>query len=113
MDRAAIDLTPLAGTVERWSATDAIRWAVDTFHPHAAFASSFSAEDVVVTDLLLGVRADARIFTLDTGRLFPEIVESGPLTDLFAIYWRVARRLVGLFELVDRIDSREHEDILA
>ena len=75
MDRAAIDLTPLAGTVERWSATDAIRWAVDTFHPHAAFASSFSAEDVVVTDLLLGVRADARIFTLDTGRLHEETHE--------------------------------------
>lgn len=35
-----------------------------------------------------------RVLRLDTGRLFPEIVESGPLTDLFAIYGRVARRLV-------------------
>lgn len=36
----------------------------------------------------------ARAIRLDTGRLFPEIVESGPLADLFAIYGRVARRLL-------------------
>jgi len=35
----------------------------------------------------------ARNLRLDTGRLQPEIVERGPLTDLFAIHDRVARRL--------------------
>jgi len=35
----------------------------------------------------------ARAIRLDTGRMTPEIVESGPLNDLFAIYARVARRL--------------------
>lgn len=36
----------------------------------------------------------ARTIRLDTGRLMPEIVESGPLTEIFAIYGRIARRLV-------------------
>jgi len=35
----------------------------------------------------------ARAIRLDTGRMFPEIVESGPLNDFFAVYARVARRL--------------------
>jgi tetratricopeptide (TPR) repeat protein len=35
----------------------------------------------------------ARAIRLDTGRMIPEIVESGPLNDLFAVYARVARRL--------------------
>jgi len=36
----------------------------------------------------------ARAIRLDTGRMFPEIAESGPLNDLFGVYARVARRLV-------------------
>jgi tetratricopeptide (TPR) repeat protein len=36
----------------------------------------------------------ARAIRLDTGRMFPEIAESGPLNDLFGVYARVARRIV-------------------
>lgn len=36
----------------------------------------------------------ARAIRLDSGRMFPEVAESGPLADLFAIYGRVARRLL-------------------
>jgi len=36
----------------------------------------------------------ARAIRLDTGQMTPEIVEAGPLADTFAIYARVARRLV-------------------
>ena len=55
------------------------------------------AEQVVVgafdlKDDTLTVRA--RAIRLDTGRMFPEIAESGPLNDLFGVYARVARRLV-------------------
>ncbi len=35
----------------------------------------------------------ARAIRLDTGRMIPEIVESGSLNDLFAVYARVARRI--------------------
>jgi Flp pilus assembly protein TadD len=36
----------------------------------------------------------ARAIRLDSGRLFPEIVETGPLADLMPIFDRVARRLL-------------------
>ena len=36
----------------------------------------------------------ARPVRLDTGRMFPEIVEQGPLNDIFAVVGRVARRIV-------------------
>ena len=36
----------------------------------------------------------ARALRLDTGRLFPEIVEEGPLPEVFDVFARVARRLL-------------------
>ena len=41
-------------------------------HSPAAFASSLSAEDMVLTDLIFNARLPIRIFTLDTGRLHAE-----------------------------------------
>lgn len=49
-----------------------LRWALERFHPRIAFASSFGAEDVVLIDMLIRIRPDARIVTLDTGRLHEE-----------------------------------------
>ena len=69
MRRALGDLLFPSADVEAMRPEEAIRWALDTYHPRAALASSFGAEDVVVLDMLLAARADARIFTLDTGRL--------------------------------------------
>ena len=37
---------------------------------------------------------NARTIRLDTGRMAPEIVEKGPITDVFGVFGRVARRLV-------------------
>ena len=37
-----------------------------------ALSSSLSIEDQTLTDMMLKIDHDARIFTLDTGRLFPE-----------------------------------------
>jgi len=37
-----------------------------------ALSSSLSIEDQVLTDLIVKIDKEARIFTLDTGRLFPE-----------------------------------------
>ncbi len=49
-----------------------VRHAVELYHPALALAASFSLEDLVLIDLLMAVRADARVFALDTGRLNPE-----------------------------------------
>jgi tetratricopeptide (TPR) repeat protein/TolB-like protein len=50
-------------------------------------AGSFQLEGQALT-----VRA--RVIRLDTGRMIPEIVESGRLQDMFEVYGRIARRLV-------------------
>jgi phosphoadenosine phosphosulfate reductase len=65
----------LATEAEAWSPQDVLRWALDSFHPRIAFAASFGVEDVAVIDMLAGIRADARVFTLDTGRLPVETYE--------------------------------------
>jgi phosphoadenosine phosphosulfate reductase len=51
------------------SPQEVLTWALDKFHPHISLASSFGAEDVVLIDMMARIRPDARIFTLDTGRL--------------------------------------------
>lgn len=48
-------------------------------------SASAGSEDIIVR---------ARSIRLDAGRLGPEIVESGPLVNLFDVYARLARRLV-------------------
>lgn len=45
---------------------------VVTVHYPAAFSSSFGAEDMVILDLLEGLKLDVEVFTLDTGRLHEE-----------------------------------------
>ena len=46
-----------------------LKWALDNLHPKLAKASSFGAEDAVVIDIMLKINSNARLFTLDTGRL--------------------------------------------
>lgn len=45
---------------------------VNVFGRRIALSSSMGAEDQVLTDMLLKIDPQARVFTLDTGRLFPE-----------------------------------------
>ena len=57
---------------------------------------ALGAAQVIVGDFDLSVgqlTVRARAIRLDTGRISPEIVERGPLTDIFGVYARVARRL--------------------
>ena len=51
---------------------DALKWAYETFGDKIAKASSFGAEDSVVTDMIIKINPKARFFTLDTGRLNQE-----------------------------------------
>lgn len=46
-----------------------LAWALGEFQPRIALAASFGAEDVVVLDMLTKLNPEARVFTLDTGRL--------------------------------------------
>ena len=55
-----------------------------------------AAQVVVGTFELQGdeIAVRARTIRLDSGRMSPEIVERGPLADLFGVYGRIARRIV-------------------
>lgn len=47
----------------------------DEYGDKLAFSSSLGAEDQVLTHMIAGLKKHIRIFTLDTGRLFPETLD--------------------------------------
>ena len=63
------DVHPLVGLDRRLSDAIACLTDVVTRHSPTAFASSFSAEDMVVLDLIAELGSPVSVFTLDTGRL--------------------------------------------
>ena len=54
------------------NAAETLAWAASKFREKIRFASSLGLEDQVLTDLIVKTTPDIEIFTLDTGRLFPE-----------------------------------------
>lgn len=51
---------------------EALNFLSATFPGQVVFSTSFSYEDQVISHLILSARLNIAIFTLDTGRLFPE-----------------------------------------
>jgi phosphoadenosine phosphosulfate reductase len=62
--------------VRSLTATEALEEAVERFHPRLAMACSFQKEESVMLDMLLAIEPEARVFTIDTGVLFPETIET-------------------------------------
>jgi phosphoadenosine phosphosulfate reductase len=65
-----IDL--LNGNWTGLSAEEILKNALATFGDKISFATSLGAEDQVITYMLSKINKSANIFTLDTGRVFPE-----------------------------------------
>jgi phosphoadenosine phosphosulfate reductase len=61
-----------APELESATAEEILSYAVERFHPRLALASSFQKESSVLLDMLLRIEPSARVFTIDTGVLFPE-----------------------------------------
>ncbi len=51
---------------------EVLSYFLEVYRGHIALASSLSIEDQVLTAMICRIRPETRIFTLDTGRLFPE-----------------------------------------
>jgi phosphoadenosine phosphosulfate reductase len=49
--------------------------AVEKHHPRLVMACSFQKEESVLIDMLMAIEPRARVFTIDTGALFPETYE--------------------------------------
>jgi len=58
------------------SAQEVLAHVVDEHHPRLYVACSFQKEASVILDMLLRIEPRARVFTLDTGVLFPETYET-------------------------------------
>ena len=56
------------------SPQEILKWAVENID-NISFACSYGAEDVVIYDMLVKIKPDAKIFYLDTGLLFKETYE--------------------------------------
>jgi phosphoadenosine phosphosulfate reductase len=63
---------PTADDLERLAAEEVIAEAVERFGPRLVVACSFQKEASVILDMVMRVDPSVRVFTLDTGALFPE-----------------------------------------
>jgi len=54
---------------------DILTYFISEFKGRIALSSSMGAEDQILTQMVAGIDPKAKIFTLDTGRMFPETYE--------------------------------------
>jgi phosphoadenosine phosphosulfate reductase len=66
------DPEKISAELEQASAEEALRWALDTFHPGLYIACSFQKTSSVTVHLANQINPESRFFYLDTDVLFPE-----------------------------------------
>jgi len=84
------------------SPEEVLRYFLDEYKGKIALSSSLGLEDQVLTDMIVKIDKSTRIFTLDTGRLFPETYSLIDKTNL-----RYGIKLEVMFP-----DSREVEKMV-
>jgi phosphoadenosine phosphosulfate reductase len=72
--------------LDQASAEEVLRYAVERFHPRLTMACSFQKEESVLVHMLMAIEPSARVFTIDTGVLFPETLST----------WRAFEERFGL-----------------
>jgi phosphoadenosine phosphosulfate reductase len=87
-------MTAAAPELEAASAQEVLAYAVKRFHPRLTTACSFQKEESVLAHMLTAIEPRARVFTIDTGVLFPETLTT----------WRAFEERFGLE--VEVIDAR-------
>jgi phosphoadenosine phosphosulfate reductase len=65
--------------LEYADAEEILAYAVDQFHPRLTMACSFQKEESVLLHMLTAVCAEPRVFTIDTGVLFGETLQTWKL----------------------------------
>lgn len=70
MNNLILELQQLVGQTDRVS--EALRLVADRFPGKTVFSTSFGVEDQVITHIIFTNNLPIRVFTLETGRLFPE-----------------------------------------
>jgi len=86
--------------LEGASAEAVLAHMLERHHPRLALACSFQKEEAVLIDMLMRLEPTARVFTIDTGALFPETYQA----------WREIEQRYGLrVEIFDA--QREGEGV--
>lgn len=67
-----IDIDLINDQLSGKSPQEVIAWFLNDFEGKVAFSTSLGAEDQAITKMIADIDKTADIFTLDTGRLFPE-----------------------------------------
>jgi phosphoadenosine phosphosulfate reductase len=62
--------------LEAAPAQEVLAYAVEHFHPRLKAACSFQKEETVLAHMLSEIEPSANLFTIDTGVLFPETLET-------------------------------------
>lgn len=82
----AVSKEIIDGLNERFASStpqEVLEYFLKEFEGRIALSSSLSIEDQVLTHMIVKINPKTRIFTLDTGRLFPEtyqLIDSTNLT---------------------------------
>jgi phosphoadenosine phosphosulfate reductase len=76
--------------IQEASAEDVVAYAVERFHPRLTMACSFQKEESVLLHMLAAACTEPRVFTIDTGVLFPETLKTWKqFEDRFGIHIEV------------------------
>lgn len=62
--------------LEHASAQQVLEYAVERYHPRLTMGCSFQKEESVMVHMLTAIEPRARVFTIDTGVLFPETLQT-------------------------------------
>lgn len=76
------NIAELNARFEQASPQEVLAYFLKEHEGRIALSSSLSIEDQVLTDMIVGINPTTRIFTLDTGRLFPETYQLIDRTNL-------------------------------
>ncbi|HMK20763.1 MAG TPA: phosphoadenylyl-sulfate reductase [Terriglobales bacterium] len=69
------DLGAIQEIAEGWRPEQVLRWSFENFGAGVQMASGFGAEGMALIDMASRLTNDLRVFTIDTGFLFPETYE--------------------------------------
>jgi phosphoadenosine phosphosulfate reductase len=91
-------MSPTTPDLEQASAQEVLAYAIEHFHPQLKTACSFQKEETVLAHMLSEISPDAKLFTIDTGVLFPETLAT----------WKRFEERFGLeIEVIDASSSGE------
>ena len=76
------DIEELNHRFEKSEPEEILKHFMEIYGGRIALSSSLSIEDQALTDMILKINPDAQVFTLDTGRLFPETYQLIDKTNL-------------------------------